>query len=402
MAQLRPGGWPRPPDGWQAQHHWVHDLGADSLELMGLTSALADAVRLRDIDAARSLYAQPTWGHWLAVAAASLDAHGHEASFRTSGSTGTPKSCRHPLAHLTQEMRALAPVLTADATTPVQRIVSAVRSHHIYGFLFTVLLPHVLPGHQGLASGPLPVLDLQGEPPALAAMQLRAGDLVIGFPDWWRALARAQPTLPPGVIGVTSTAPCPDEVCEAVRACGLSRLLHMYGSSETAGIGWRNGGDAHGAGYTLLPFWQRDPALPQALRRTLPNGHTVDVTLQDELSWLTDGRFVPGPRRDGAVQVGGVNVHLGAVRQKLLTHPGVADVALRLHDVGGIPRLKAFVVPRETDAQGSGVATDVEALSAWSRQHLAPAARPVHYTFGPTLPVNAMGKACDWVVVAQG
>jgi long-chain acyl-CoA synthetase len=383
MAQLRPAGWASPASGWHEGLHWQHDLGADSLELMALSTALADAVQLRDPDAAASLYTSPTLGNWQAVAHASLQASPGQMRFHTSGSTGAPKSCAHSTASLMQEMQAMAAVIG-----PVQRIVSAVRCHHIYGFLFTVLLPHAM------GRPDLPLLDLQGKPPLALGALLAPGDLVIGFPEWWRAVGRSQHELPGGITGITSTAPCPDDVCEPLLAAGLARLLHIYGSSETSGVGWR---DWPAPGYMLHPFWERVPDQPQQLRRLYPDGEQSVVCLQDEITWLDSQRFTPGPRLDGAVQIGGINVHMGQVRQSLLRHEAVADVALRLHPFGDQSRLKAFVVPKP-EAQADGLAAQ---LQQWGQRHLAPAARPVHYTVGSALPVNTQGKACDWPVQAD-
>ena len=406
MAPLRPQGWPLPAAGWHEALHWVDDLGADSLELLALSTALADAVGLRDADAADALHATPTLAGWTAAARQALEADGQRLGFRTSGSTGAPKSCRHALPDLLEEVQALAALLGAAGHPPVRRIVSAVRSHHIYGFLFTVLLPEVLAPPQdtrnaaGGAPAPLPVLSLVGRSPAALAASLQAGDLVIGFPDWWRAVARLPLDWPAGVTGVTSTAPCPADVAQALAEAGLARLFQIYGSSETAGVGWRLSPDQP---YRLHAFWQRvpeglagdgDTAAPSRLRRRTADGREVVVALQDEIAWHDARHFRPGPRRDGAVQVGGVNVHPGAVRERLLRHPAVADAAVRLHDFAGQPRLKAFVVPR-TDAAADNLAAD---LLAWTRRHLAPAARPVHCTVGPALPVNAQGKPCDWAL----
>jgi hypothetical protein len=49
----------------------------------------------------------------------------------------------------------------------------------------------------------LPLLDLQGRPPIGLDTLLRPGDLVIGFPDWWRAVGRMLTRLPKGIVGIT-------------------------------------------------------------------------------------------------------------------------------------------------------------------------------------------------------
>lgn len=372
------------PDTLRALH-LVRDLGADSLELLSLSAALSDAVPRHSAADADALYADLRMAHWVDVATRSWAQGADTLRFRTSGSSGAPKTCRHPLADLTQEVRELSAVLG-----PFRRIVSAVRCHHIYGFLFTLLLPR-----QAVWAAPgqaLPVLDMAGRPPHSVLAQLQAGDLVVGFPDWWRAIGRSGHALPPGVIGVTSTAPCPDEVCAPLMAAGLSRLVHIYGSTETAGIGWRDWPQAH---YTLLPSWQRVPNEPQLLARATPDGGWRQVSLPDAVTWDDERSMRPTGRLDGAVQVGGINVHLGVVRQQFLALDQVADAVLRLHSFAGQARLKLFVVPRDPAASATEL---VSALQQHAQRHLAPPARPAHITVGAALPVNAQGKACDWPV----
>jgi 4-coumarate--CoA ligase len=92
-------------------------------------------------------------------------------TFRTSGSTGQPKSCVHALHALWREVQEVAPLLSGCT-----RLFAAVPSHHIYGFLFTILLPRAL----GLDSRS--VLDLRQSSPARLSRELREGDVVIGHP----------------------------------------------------------------------------------------------------------------------------------------------------------------------------------------------------------------------------
>jgi hypothetical protein len=110
--------------------------------------------------------------------------------------------------------------------------------------------------------------------------------------------------------------------------------------------------------------------------------------LRRVLRWADDRHFWPGERRAGAVQVGGVNVFPGAVRALLRGHPAVKDVAVRLHDFSGQPRLKAYVVPWPEADPG----TLAEHLRQWAAERLPAAARPAHVAVGLALPVNAEGK----------
>lgn len=383
LAALRPGRPAPPPAAWTPEADLAADFGVDSLELLGLSSALSDVLRPAPPEALLRLFEDTRLSNWVTVlgeAWAAADARGLPLPFRTSGSTGTPKRFVHPRAHLAAELRA-----HGAWAAGTRRVVAAVRGHHIYGFLFTVLLP------RWAAQGPWPVLDVCGLPPAAVLPQLRPGDLVVGFPDWWSAWQRGGLTPPPGVTGLSSTAPCPDALAQALVDGGLDRLVQIYGSTETAGVGWR---DRAGAPWALLPVWARDAADPSRLRRVAPDAGPDAPTVEppDHLEWLDERHFQPAGRRDGMVQVGGVNVSPDQVAVRLRAHPEVADAVLRLHPGPAGPRLKAFVVPRP----GVDRVSLPSRLLAWSSWQLVPAARPVHVSVGDALPRDAMGKPCDW------
>jgi 4-coumarate--CoA ligase (photoactive yellow protein activation family) len=392
LAQMRPGR-PSSSASWSPDTQFVRDLGVDSLELMGLGTALAEALHLQRGGIDEQLLARPCVGDWIASARAGLDAcarGGADAdasalTFRTSGSSGSPKRCTHALATLEQEVAALAPLVTGR-----RRVLSAVPSHHIYGFLFTVLLPRRLASVD--AVGPAEVIDVRRAGPAALAGLARPGDLIVAHPGWWEAATRVVSAFDADIVGVTSTAPCPDTLADTLAGAGL-HLLQVYGSSETAGVGWRDRADQP---FTLLPYWTRtDDAA--SLARMLPDGTARPYPLQDRLDWSDATHFLPAGRIDDAVQVGGMNVFPAYVADVLALHPQVREVAVRLMRPDEGRRLKAFVVPR------SGA--DVDALRAdlpgWMAERLTAPERPVAWTFGPRLPRQASGKPADWIIDAE-
>lgn len=388
LALMRPGQ-PRPALPWPPGFDLAADLGADSLELLGLATAMEQVLAIGCIGEDRVL-ANPRLDAWVdAVSAGLAGATGkvERMVFRTSGSSGAPKDCPHALAELEREASVLAGLFAGT-----RRVVSLVASHHIYGFLFTVLLPRAL----GL--DPSNVHDLRGASPGAVARRLLPGDLVVGFPDFWRTFAPVAGSLPRGITGVSSTAPCPDEVARAVQAAGIERLLQVYGSSETAGIGWRDGPDED---YCLFPYWRRGETNPegaQTLTRQMADGGSLRVALQDKLEWQGLDRFRPAGRVDQAVQVGGINVFPAYVADVLRLHPQVGEASVRLMRPDEGRRLKAFVVPRE------GAACDADTLrtelTAWIAQRLPAPERPAAYSFGPALPRQASGKLTDWIIDA--
>ncbi|WP_027867408.1 AMP-binding enzyme [Massilia alkalitolerans] len=385
LALMRPGIVRRPPP-WPPELDLMTDLGADSLELLGLATAMEQVLGIGCIGEERVL-ANPRLGAWLEAAASGLEHGSGTINFRTSGSSGAPKACSHALASLWQETGALAALFPGT-----RRIVGLVPSHHIYGFLFTVLLPRAL----GL--DPAATVDLRGASPGAVARQLAPGDLVVGFPDFWRAFAPVAGALPAGVTGVSSTAPCPDEVARAVMDAGLARLVQVYGSSETAGVGWRNSPDED---YRLFPYWEAGMDGAQ-LERCGADDRRRSFALQDRLAWSAPGRFRPMGRIDHAVQVGGVNVFPGYVADVLRMHPKVADASVRAMRPDEGRRLKAFVVPRAgAPLEGSPEASALRAeLGAWMAERLSTPERPAAYSFGAALPRQASGKLSDWIIDA--
>ena len=353
------------------------DLGADSLELMALATALGEAVHLQESGIEDFLLARRTLGDWVDVAGTGLARYSDCLTFRTSGSTGVPKPCTHALATLQQEADHLAMLFPGR-----KRVLCAVAGHHIYGFLFSVLLP------PRLRLDAEDVVDLRASTPAWLARGAQPGDLVIGHPEFWQSVARTVPRLPRDVVGITSTGPCPHAVAEAVLDAGIEQLVEVYGASETAGIGART---SHRDAYTLFPYWRTGE--DGSLLRRMPEGGEAVYWLQDRLEDCGAGRFRVGPRRDNAVQVGGINVFPSRVAEVLKKHPAVQDAAVRLMRPEEGTRLKALVIPRAGCADGQDLVSE---LRGWIDRELAVPERPKAIRIADALPVTGTGKLADW------
>lgn len=294
-------------------------------------------------------------------------------TFSTSGSTGAPQQITHDYQLLIQEVQAFAKLLNDR-----RRIVSLVPPHHIYGFLFSVLLPKVMTVPV-IREAPLPVPGLIDS--------LSPGDLVVAFPLLWNSILKQDATFGQDIHGVTSTGPCPPETIETLVHRGLSRMYEIYGSSETGGIGYRYSPRQE---YTLLHYWDRTNNAHE-LTRTHPNRPPTVFSLQDTLAWNGD-KFIPERRVDRCVQVAGINVSPDAVKNALLQHPDIKECTVRLMRPEEGERLKAFVVPVSTsscdDLSGK--------LRKWAKANLPPHEVPGKITVGERLPINRMGKLSDW------
>ena len=347
-------------------------IGADSLARLRLAARVDEAFRLGDSGVEDFLLLERSLGGWTEVVREGLRRGRGRVTFRTSGSTGTPKRVTHDLDDLAAESHGHERVLP-----PAERIVVLAPTHHVYGFLFGALGPCLY----GRA-----VEDATAANPAALLRRLAPGDRVIATPMHWSLAldADADARAPAAAHGVTSTAPCPRAVRAAAEARGLAPFVEIYGSTETAGLGWRDGASDR---FRPLPHLEGtdDPDAPFRRRRD-----GAALSPPDRVACHPDGSFTVGPRLDAAVQVGGVNVHPARVREILVAHPDVADCAVRLEADRADARLKAFVIPAGDRAPAP------EVLDRWCAERLSPPERPLRFTFGPDLPRDPLGKPADW------
>lgn len=345
----------------------VGSVPLDSLETVHAGAALYEMFGHAAVEPERPRTSPATVGQWLDRIAAMPGGEDSCLTVMTSGSTGRPKPCVHPIRELHAEAAYFAAMLPST-----KRVIALVPAHHIYGLIWTALLPSAIGVPVVIAS-------------ATALPRLLEGDLIVAVPDQWRALSRSIDSWPVGVCGVSAGAPLDAALADDLLAAGLGRMCDIYGSSETGGIAVR---EAPAVAYTLLPRW-RFASPVDADVTLIVDRHGGEVALPDRLAIAADLRFTMLGRRDGAVQVGGVNVWPEDVAAQLRRCPGVAEIAVRL---GDHHRLKAFVVP-ETAIDQSDL---LDRLRKHAQRLALPEQRPTAYVFGSALPRTALGKVSDW------
>jgi long-chain acyl-CoA synthetase len=351
------------------------EFNTDSLELLELASAVTQMFHLHETGVEEYLLRHRTLGNWAEIVSFSQEKKADHLTFRTSGSTGKPKGCVHRIADLERET-----AVHSASHRHCKRILAVVPRHHIYGFLWTVMLP--------LKLG-VDVIDARRWTSSRVGEALREGDLLVGTPAQWRFLSDGIESFPAGVCGITSGAPCPMHLFGELERREVG-MTEVYGSSETGGIGTRS---ASRDSFGLLPFWRRGEAENSLLRLGLNAEDPPDLLdAPDHLEWADEEHFVVGARRDGAVQVRGINVFTGRIVETIRSHPAVEECAVRLMRPREGDRLKAFIVFR----QGGVPNADVEEIEHWIQERLSPPERPASITTGSTLPRNEMGKPADW------
>jgi long-chain acyl-CoA synthetase len=352
-------------------------LGCDSLDLLQISAAVNEMFHLHEVGLETELLRLASFGEWLSIIEDAWQHGVQHLTVTTSGSTGIPKGCTHVFSTLALEIDFLAGLFSGRS-----RIVAFTPAHHLYGLLFTAMLP------DRLACPVQDFLHAANSSTSLGQTTLQAGDLVVSFPQGWEWLNQSIRVIPTNVEGVVSTAPCPPELIESLVSSKLSGFTEVYGSSETAGIGIRTWPETT---YSLMPQWSRkrsgDPA-PEKLQHS----SGFEIKLMDDLEFFADGTFLVQGRKDSSVQVGGVNVFPVLIAQRLTTYPGVAEASVRLMRPEEGKRLKCFVVPQ------AGCTTDilVTLLREWIESWPIAADRPKTIKVGSALPRSTSGKNSDW------
>lgn len=349
-------------------------LGFRTEEIPIVADAVAGFFTL-GADIADRLRESDMLGDWSAILAHAWGNRKECITFHTSGSTGEPKAIRRDYCFLEQDASFLA-----SLHPEIQRVVSLVPCHHIYGLIYTVMIPRL----RGI-----PCIDARFSTSRRLLALLQPQDLVVATPFHWKQFAQSGVTLPAGVEGVTSTAPCPADVIRSVRANGLAVMAEIYGSSESGAMGWRLSPDAP---YTLIPAWIKQDN--ETFVRRFPDGTlSPTFTFQDTLEWIDERQFRVMKRLDQAVQVAGINLYPERIAGIIREYPGVAEAEVRLMRPDEGDRLKAFIV---MDGGKIPDPEEVRALSVFLGERLNHLEVPKRIRFGKTLPLNEMGKLTDW------
>lgn len=145
----------------------------------------------------------------------------------------------------------------------------------------------------------------------------------------------------------------------------------------------------------MAGYWRN----PEATRRTLRDGWlwTGDMGTLDAAGFLT----LRDRSRDVIIS-GGSNIYPREVEEALLSHPGVAEVAVvgRAHPDWG-EEVVAFVVVEPGSGEGVGTVADEAALDRHCLERIARFKRPKAYIFVPALPKNSYGKVLKTALRAR-
>lgn len=267
------------------------------------------------------------------------------ATVFTSGSTGPMLASPKTSGALLGEAHALA---KRFAIGPGDRLVGSVPPVHIYGLLFTLLLP--------LVSGAAFARETPHHAEAIAHCVAQHGaSVLVTVPVQLRALAALRAGALAGLRRVvSSTGPLPDPVARDFRERHGLAISEVFGSTETGGIASRERA-AEPAG-PWRPFEGVHIAAIEGDRLTVDSAYlSPDLPRPFETADLVrlhaDGRFTHLGRADGIVKIAGRRVSLQEVEDCLRQQAQVADAAVVAIDAEGVRghQLLAAVAPADCD-----------------------------------------------------
>ncbi|MDX8348481.1 AMP-binding protein [Cognatiyoonia sp. IB215446] len=348
-------------------------LGFDSLSRLDLVSKVSTFFNLHKTGIDDYLLIYRTLGEWVKCISHHFELSGRSAtfSFQTSGSTGDPKLINHESTELQSEVESILSGEVVSLERP-SHILTLVPPHHIYGFIFSCLLPSTVD---------LDVIDLHYKPITSVLRYASMGDVIVATPFHWNEFARLSQEQLAGVHGVTAAGPSSLETWSVIEKMDLASLTEVFGATETGGIGYRK---SVYDDFELLPHLVRDGS--HVRRLTSERSY---LNLQDRLDWTAKRTFQCRGRLDKVVQIAGVNVSLAYISGKISDVVGVKQAHVRLCD----GRIVAFVVPQSATTEPQHLQ---EAIRSRINSDLEPVARPSEIILVAEPRMNSMGKLSSW------
>ncbi|AEB56655.1 acyl-CoA synthetase family protein [Ectopseudomonas mendocina] len=302
----------------------------------------------------------------------------------TSGSSGEPKLIDKSLAQLANEVEALEHLWGQHLGQAC--VLGSVACQHIYGLLFRLLWPLCAgrPVHSRALPFPEDLQQVSLSQPhfvwvASPALLKRMGDNLD-----WPALSRVKQVF-------SSGGALPAEAAQALYDRLGQWPTEIYGSSETGGIGWRQG-DTPWQPFTGVELSLDEAGALRIASPYLPAGHVEQSADAAEIG--DDGRFVLRGRLDRIVKLEEKRISLPMIEQALVNHDWVADARLGVVQEGRayLGALLALSPTGVHALRNQGRRTVTDTLRRHLADHCEAIALPRRWRLLLELPYSSQGK----------
>ncbi|HZX17416.1 MAG TPA: AMP-binding protein [Pseudomonas sp.] len=329
----------------------------------------------------------------VALPPAPLDLDQCQLTLCTSGSSGEAKLIDKSLRQLANEVTALEQLWGAQLGNAT--ILGSVATQHIYGLLFRVLWP-LCAGRAFLRRAqPFPE-DLQRESltvtngfawVASPALLKRMGDNLN-----WPALCAVRQVF-------SSGGALPAETAAELQSLLGQWPTEIYGSSETGGIAWRQGGELW-TPFAGVELGQNDEGALHLTSPYLPTGHREQTA--DAVELQADSRFALRGRLDRIIKLEEKRISLPMLEQALSSHEWLSDARLGVVQEGRayLGALVALSPAGLHALRNQGRKTVTETLRRHLAGHCEAIALPRRWRLLAQLPYNNQGKLAQATVEA--
>ena len=303
----------------------------------------------------------------------------------TSGTTGEPKMVPKMFCQFENELFELVKVFGDGWVN--RKVYSTVNHHHIYGLLFTVLLPTAtgLPYRRHRIDYPSELVSLAGEAAVIASS-----------PAYLKRLAAdAEQPIPFKTTPIiySSGGPLPEEVARKCEGITGYWTMEIYGSTETGGIAYRQSKN----GPIWTPFEVCKMSIGENDCLNVKSSYILEpegFTTGDLVEIYDDGRFLLKGRADSIVKIEEKRISLPEVEARLKQTGLVQDVRV-VPMVGKRQYLAAAIV---LNAEGRDKFKDQPKLEinnffkAHLAQYLENTVTPKKWRYLEELPQDTQGK----------
>lgn len=294
----------------------------------------------------------------------------------TSGTTGDHQACTKTAGQLLGEVATLGPALGFDRT---RSVAATVPCHHLYGLLFSILVPFVhgavflreslQPADVQRACARWQMTDLVTVPAHLQAL-IETG---------WAPSCHLDRAFSSGAVLDT-------ELASEFRRIAGAQVVDVLGSTESGGIAWRVA--EPGAAYVPLPGVQVEAGPDGRMRLRspfLPPGSGWEL-MNDRIR-LVEGGFEHLGRNDGVVKLGGKRIAVQELEARARQLDAVTDAAVLVRPSTPLRRTELWLAVASRDGRW----TPASLRQALGR-YFDPVVLPRRYRVVPSLPRDALGK----------
>jgi len=358
-----------------------HSFSKSALEQMrqvtGFTSAVVDVEREFSLDI--QCISAERKGGTVSLPVKNISEDAELLRIFTGGSTGSPKIWSKTAGNIFGEAWFMA---SRYQITNQDIILSTVSPYHIYGLLFSIVIP--------LVSSAAVLAETPSFPTEITeAVEQNSATVLVSVPAHYRVL-RGRRVGTSLRVAFSSAGMLEETDSLGFSASNDIGVVEVYGSTETGGLASRD----RSLGQEF--FTPLEPVIWRIAEERL---YVQSPFLSPDLPMDEEGFFLSGDRvqqegaasfslhgrADAICKVGGIRVDLDEVRDFIQSQAAVQEcVVVSLTDKGGRGNLIAALI------RGDGL--DLEKLKKVLAGGLEPAAQPKRIMVVPVIPVTPSGK----------